>query len=159
MLEAFDFDAKTDDGVKVVAAWLAANGLPQGPEHKFFRDKIKADLVVLSDTEFGHFVRHATVVEAHVKIDNETGTASPGALFYTENLPPEALLAGLLLASVERRPKGKGTEDLMDAEAVLAAVLRDAGERKGLTDHLLQVGGDATIGRGLIVVHSAGEGA
>ena len=159
VLEVFDFCAKTDDGVKAIADWLAANALPQSAEHDFFRAKLSADLTVLSDTEFGHFVRHATVVEAHVMINNDTGAAADGHLFYTENLPPEALLAGLLLASVERRPKGKGTEDLMDAEAVLAAVLRDAGERKGLADHLLQVGGDATTGRGLIVVHPAGEGA
>lgn len=159
VLEAFDFAATTDAGVTAIADWLAANALPQSPEHEFFRNKLKTDLVVLSDTEFGHFVRHATVVEAHVKIDNETGAAAEHALFYTENLPPEALLAGLLLASVERRPKGKGTDDLMDAGAVLAAVLRDAGERKGLADHLLQVGGDATTGRGLIVVHPAREGA
>ena len=159
VLEAFDFAATADAGVTAIAAWLATNALPQSDEHKFFRDKLKTDLVVLSDTEFGHFVRHATVVEAHVKIDNDTGAAAKTALFYTENLPPEALLAGLLLASVERRPKGKGTEDPMPAEAVLSAVLRDAGERKGLADHLLQVGGDATTGRGLIVVHPAGEGA
>ena len=63
-----------------------------------------------------------------------------------------------LLASVERRPKGKGTEYLMQAEDVLAAVLRDTNERKGLADRLLQVGGDATTGRGLIVVHPSGEG-
>ena len=159
VLEAFDFAATADAGVTAIAAWLATNALPQGAEHEYFRAKLKTDLVVLSDTEFGHFVRHATVVEAHVKIDNDTGTAADGALFYTENLPPEALLAGLLLASVERRPKGKGTEDPMPAEAVLSTVLRDAGERKGLADHLLQVGGDATTGRGLIVVHPAGEGA
>jgi CRISPR-associated protein Cmr4 len=159
VLEAYDFTATTDDGIKAIADWLAANALPQGDEHAFFRNKLKTDLVLLSDTEFGHFVRHATVVEAHVKIDNDTGAAAKGALFYTENLPPEALLAGLMLASVERRPKGKGSGDLMDAGAVLAAVLRDVGERRGLADHLLQVGGDATTGRGLIVVHPAGEGA
>jgi len=157
VLEAFDFAATTDDGVKAVADWLAANALPQGAEHEFFRNKLKTDLVLLSDTEFGHFVRHATVVEPHVKIDNDTGTAAPGALFYTENLPPEALLAGLLLASVERR-KGGDTEGLMDAETVLAAVLRDTSGRQGLADRLLQVGGDATTGRGLIVAHPAGEG-
>lgn len=158
VLEAFDFAATPDEGTKAIADWLAANALPQGAEHEFFRNKLKTDLVLLSDTEFGHFVRHATVVEPHVKIDNDTGTAAQGALFYTENLPSEALLAGLLLASVERR-KGRDTEGLMDAEAVLAAVLRDANERQGLADHLLQVGGDATTGRGLIVVHPAGEGA
>ena len=158
VLEAFDFAAKTDDDVKGIADWLALNALPQSTDHEYFRNKLRADLVVLSDTEFGHFVRHATVVEAHVKIDNDTGAAAKGALFYTENLPPEALLAGLMLASVERR-KGKGTDGLLEAKDVLAAVLRNAGERMGLADRLLQVGGDAATGRGLIVVHPAGEGA
>lgn len=156
ILEAFDFAASEDANVKAVAAWLADHALPPGDDHSFFRDKLKMDLVVLSDTEFDHFVRHATVVEAHVKIDDDTGTAAKGALFYTENLPPESLLAGLVLASVERR-KGKDTEGLMDATSVLAAVLQGGEGLIGLADRLLQVGGDATTGRGLIVVHPAGE--
>lgn len=158
VLEAFDFAAKEDNDVKKIAEWLAANALPQGAEHEYFRNKLRDDLVVLSDTEFGHFVRHATVVEAHVKIDNDTGTAAKGALFYTENLPPEALLAGLVLASVERQKKGDKRDDAKSAEEVLDAILKDEGERKGLADRLLQVGGDATTGRGLIVVHPAQEG-
>lgn len=154
LLEVFDFAAATENTVTAIADWLANNGLPPGPEHDFFRRKLRDDLVVLSDTDFGHFVRNATVVEAHVRIDEQTGTAAGGALFYTENLPSETLLAGLVLASVERR-KGADTDGLLDAESVLAAVLTDKGERHGLLDHLLQVGGDATTGRGLIVIHAA----
>ena len=156
ILEAFDFAATEEANVKAIATWLADHALPSGDDHAFFRDKLKVDLVVLSDTEFDHFVRHATVVEPHVKINDDTGTAAKGALFYTENLPPESLLAGLVLASVERR-KGKDAEGLMDAAAVLAAVLHDGEGRQGLVDRLLQVGGDATTGRGLIVVHPAGK--
>jgi len=156
ILEAFDFEASEDANVKDIAQWLADHALPPGAEHAFFRAKLSADLVVLSDTEFGHFVRHATVVEPHVKIDDDTGTAAKGALFYTENLPPETLLAGLILASVERR-KGKDTDGLMDAASVLKIVMRDAEGRQGLADNVLQVGGDATTGRGLIVVHPAGQ--
>lgn len=159
VLEAFDFGATVDAGVKAIGDWLAANALPQTDEHKFFSEKLRDDLVVLSDAEFGHFVRHATVVEAHVRINDDTGTADSGGLFYTENLPPESLLAGLVLASVERQKKGDKRESPMQAEAVLDAVLKDAGERHGLADRLLQVGGDATTGRGLIVVHPAGGAA
>jgi len=154
LLEVFDFAGAANPKVSAIADWLAANALPPGDEHEFFRNKLKNDLVVLSDTDFGHFVRNATVVEAHVRIDDQTGTAANGALFYTENLPSESLLAGLLLASVERR-KGPGKDDLYDADRVLASVLHDQGERHGLHDHLLQVGGDATTGRGLIVIHAA----
>jgi CRISPR-associated protein Cmr4 len=130
LLEVFDFAGEADAKVTDIAEWLASNALPPGDEHEFFRNKLRNDLVVLSDTEFGHFVRNATVVEAHVRIDDKTGTAADGALFYTENLPPETLLAGLMLASVERR-KGPDREDLLDAERVLAAVLHDQGERTG----------------------------
>ena len=154
VLEAFDFEAAEDPGAAQVAQWLSANALPAGDEYAFFRDKLGADLVVLSDAEFAHFARHATVVEPHVRINNDTGTADDGGLFYTENLPPESLLAGLVLATVERRKKGAG-EELLDADAILAAVL---GADRGLADQLLQVGGDATTGRGLVVVHPAGEG-
>jgi len=160
ILEAFDFSASEDANVKTVATWLADHALPPGDDHSFFRAKLKTDLVVLSDTEFDHFVRHATVVEPHVKIDYDTGTAAKGALFYTENLPPESLLAGLVLASVERT-KGKDPKEQKDAKWVLETVLRDEQGtnevRRGLADRLLQVGGDATTGRGLIVVHPTGE--
>lgn len=155
ILEAFEFEAveDSDSHVKAFAQWLSRNALPQGEEHKFFRDKLVSDLVVLSDAEFGHFVRHATVVEPHVRIDDESGTAADRALFYTENLPPEAILAGLVLASVERRKIGANRDGLMTAENVLDALLNDGDDRKGLADRPLQVGGDATTGRGLIVVH------
>lgn len=155
ILEAFDFAANEDANVKAIGQWLATYALPAGDDHAFFRAKLSADLVVLSDSEFGHFVRHATVVEPHVKIDDDTGTAAKGALFYTENLPPESLLAGLILSSVERR-RGKDSDGLMDAALVLDTVMRHVELRQGLADRMLQVGGDATTGRGLIVVHPAG---
>lgn len=154
VLEAFDFEAHAEHAaVADIAAWLSVNALPDGKDHEFFRNKLRADLVVLSDAEFAHFARNATVVEPHVRIDSDKGTASPGGLFYTENLPPETLLAGLALASAERRAPGKDGDGVMQAEDVLARVFA-AGT--GLGDALLQVGGDASTGRGLVVIHVAG---
>src|SRR5690606_7268111 len=106
VLEAFDFAAAEDAGVAAIAQWLAENALPQADEYAYFRNKLKEDFAVLPDAEFGHFVRNATVVEPHVRIDDATGTAEGGGLFYTENLPPATLLAGLVPASVERRTRG-----------------------------------------------------
>ena len=154
VLEAFDFAATEDAGTKQIAEWLSTHALPSGSEHDYFRSKMAVDLVVLGDTEFSHFVRHATVVEAHVRINDTTGTADDGGLFYTENLPPESVLAGLVMASVERQSKKERRDTLLDASAVLAAVLHGTNSPGGLTGGLLQVGGDATTGRGLIVVHA-----
>jgi len=152
VLEAFDFAATVDAGLQRVADWLSRHALPAGSAHDYFRTKLGADLVLLTDTAFSHFVRHATVVEAHVRIENDTGTASNGGLFYTENLPPESLLAGLVLASIEHQSKKRQRDELLDAEAVLKAVLRGHGGAGGLTSGLLQVGGDATTGRGLVAI-------
>jgi len=144
-LEAFEYRAADQDGAKLktIAADLAAKALPDGDAYAFFRDKLKTDLVVLSDTDFAYFAHNAMLVEPHVRIDADTGTASDGGLFYTENLPPESLLLAPLLASQTRTGNGKENELL--AEAVMAQI-------KAVIDgKLLQIGGDATTGRGLVL--------
>ncbi|HRP95578.1 MAG TPA: type III-B CRISPR module RAMP protein Cmr4 [Rhodocyclaceae bacterium] len=140
-LEAFEYrnDPAQADALAAVARWLADHALPKGEAHAFFREKFTRDLVLLADEDFNWFTRNATVVEPHVRIDNTTGSASEGGLFYTENLPPESLMLGSLMASHERSGKGD-----LDARAVLAQVTG------AIDGQLLQVGGDATTGRGLV---------
>ena len=141
-LEAFEYTAETsaeNDKLAAVARWLADNALPAGAAHEFFREKFARDLVLLSDEDFTWFAKNSTVVEPHVRIDNTTGTASDGGLFYTENLPPESLMLGSLMASRERSGH---TET--EAGTVLSHVTG------AIDGQLLQVGGDATTGRGLV---------
>jgi len=141
-LEAFEYDARASEPLSALAQDLAFKGLPAGEAYAFFRTKLAQDLVVLSDTDFGYFVEHATMVEPHVRINAETGTADDGGLFYTENLPPESLLLAPLLASATR--SGKADEQLIAAE-VLAQI------KAVLHGRMIQIGGDATTGRGLVV--------
>ena len=140
-LEAFEYRANESASLQATANWLAAHALPQSDAHAFFRDKLTRDLVLLSDEDFGYFVKNATVVEPHVKIDDKTGTAKDGGLFYVENLPPESLLIAPLMASQERSGKQE-----TPAEAVLSHVLGN------LDGQLVQIGGDATTGRGQVIV-------
>lgn len=144
-LEAFEYTAieRENDAVKKIAEDLAARAMPEGDSYKFFTDKLKTHLVVLSDTDFAYFSEHAMLVEPHVRIDPDTGTAKEGGLFYTENLPPESLLIAPLLASQTRT--GKGKENELPAEAVMTQV------KTVIDGKLLQIGGDATTGRGLVV--------
>jgi CRISPR-associated protein Cmr4 len=129
-----------------------------GASNQFFADKLKTDLVLLSDTDFAHFARHAMVVEPHVRINDESGTADDGGLFYVENLPPETLMVGLAQASVERFKKDSRRSDspeLLSASRVLAQVLAGEGDQlPGIRGKLLQIGGDATTGRGLVLVQA-----
>ena len=140
-LEAFEYAAKVSQSLPALAADLATRALPADDAYKFFRDKLAQDLVVLSDTDFGYFVQNATLVEPHVRIDETTGTASVGGLFYTENLPPESLLLAPLLASATR-----SKADKMEADEVMVKL------RTALDGKLVQLGGDATTGRGLVML-------
>jgi len=152
-LEAFEYEADgTDDSAAgklgALAKDLADRALPQEDGYAFFRNKLKTDLVVLSDTDFAYFVEHATLVEPHVRINDATGTAADGGLFYTENLPPESLLIAPLFASGTRA--GKNDEDKMTAEDVMPKITNV------IDGKMLQIGGDATTGRGLVVARVTG---
>jgi CRISPR-associated protein Cmr4 len=150
-LEAFEYTAipfAQAAPLSTIAADLAARALPEGEAYAFFREKLKKDLVVLSDTDFGYFSENATLVETHVRIDPKTGAAKDGGLFYTENLPPESLLIAPILASQTRR--GNAKEEELSAEAVMSQV------RGALNGKLLQIGGDATTGRGLVLARVEG---
>ena len=147
-LEVFQYSATENQELKKVAEWLANHALPQSNAYNFFRNKLKTDLVLLPDEDFTHFVKNATMVEPHVRINNETGTADSGGLFYTENLPPESLLLAPLMASVERKAYNKA----MSAQEVVKKVLNGVDGQKCLNDLCLQIGGDATVGRGQIVI-------
>lgn len=100
---------------------------------------------MLSDTDFSYFVENTTSVEAHVKIDEESGTAKAGGLFYTENLPPESLLLTTMMASGGR---AKGSE--LTATQVVQKL------HSSLGGQMIQIGGDSTTGRGQVVAHVVG---
>jgi CRISPR-associated protein Cmr4 len=146
-LEAFEYEAEdSPDDLPAISTDLAQRSLPAGDAYAFFAAKLKTDLVVLSDSDFAYFAQHAMLVEPHVRIDEKTGTASDGGLFYTENLPPESLLIAPLLASQTRSNKA----EQLPAEIVMARI-------KAVIDgKLLQIGGDVTTGRGLVVAKVEG---
>ena len=148
-LEAFEYKVEqfkeAMEILSLISGMLADTALPAGEGYDFFRDKLKQDLVILSDTDFAYFAENATLVEPHVRIDPETGTAKDGGLFYTENLPPESLLIAPVMASQTRT---KGEND--DAAGVMAKI------RNVVDGKLLQLGGDATTGRGLVMAKMVG---
>jgi len=148
LLESQQFTAKldgNDEGLKAAAESLASLALPDSDACQYFREKLKVDLVLLSDTDFSYFVKQSTVVEAHVCIDNETGTATKTGLFYTENLPPESILLSAAMATMEHKKDGE-----LQAAAVLGHVVG------ALNGQLAQLGGDATTGRGQVMLSFSG---
>ncbi len=151
-LESFEFTA-IDHEISTISKWLAEHALPQGDAYKFFRDKMKNDLVLLSDEDFNYFVQNSTVVEPHVRIDDVTGTASEGGLFYTENLPPESLMLSLIMASKERRRNG----NKLSAKEVMNLLVDGNDKISGIKELMFQIGGEATTGRGQVVLSVLGK--
>lgn len=145
-LESFVFKAQIDSNLRQISEWLAENALPKGAAYQFFRDKLRDDLVLLSDEDFGYFVRNATVVEPHARIDDASGTAQDGGLFYTENLPPESLLLAPVMASKERKDGGLKAEQVM-------GLLAGNENQAGIDGRQFQIGGDATTGRGQVILN------
>ncbi len=145
-LEAFEYAAQISGDLQNLSASLAERAMPEDDAYAFFRDKLKQDLVVLHNTDFAWFSENSTLVEPHVRIDPKTGTAAKGGLFYTENLPPESVLVAPLMASQTR----SGSSEKMEAEEVMAKM------QNVLDNRLLQIGGDATTGRGMVIASVVG---
>ena len=154
ILETFQFkkslNQDTAAEVAEIAKWLAKCCLPQDESYKFFRDKLAKHLVVLSDTRFSHFVENATTVEPHVRISDESGTADDGGLFYTENVPPESVFVSLVVTSKERVKRGEASDGRLSAQQAMSKV------EGAISGEVVQIGGDATSGRGLVAVTFAG---
>ncbi len=146
-LEAFEYVAKASETLAAIARNLASRALPSDTAYDFFREKLATDLVVLSDTDFAYFAENAMLIEPHVRIDADTGTAADGGLYYTENLPPESLLLAPLMTS---KTRSGNKDETLEAEEVMYKI-------KALIDgKLLQIGGDATTGRGLVIARVEG---
>lgn len=154
ILEAFQFTAGFDKAAREqlakVADWLAEKAIPKEESYTFFKDKLAKHLLVLTDTRFDYFVQNATTVEPHVRINDESGTADDGGLFYTENVPPEALFVSVAMASQQRVRRGESANGTKKAKDIINLVERN------LSGKVVQIGGDATAGRGLVAVSFAG---
>ena len=89
-------------------------------------------LVMLSDGDFSHFARNACEVKNHNRIDIETGTAVPGALFNEECVPSETLFHSTI------------TELKNEDNNPVSASLSE--------ESVIQFGGNATTGLGFCSV-------
>lgn len=104
----------------------------------YWYKKAQSSIVVLSNDDFKDFVNLSTEVITRTKINNDTGTVQPGALFTEEYLPTESVLYSLVMTSPEF---SKNTTK------------KDAKQNMQFFDNIpnvFQLGGNATLGKGII---------
>jgi len=156
ILEEFTFKVKADDTTYKLAEWLSQKIFPQEEAFDYWRERIKKNLVVLSDDEFAQFVKTSTEVITRTKIDNKTGTVAPGALWTEEYLPQDSILYSLVMFTSPRvtddSKKGKFKANSIEEEAKLVY--------QTFKTHLppvIQIGGNQTIGKGFVRIKLLNE--
>lgn len=129
VLEDLLLEPKLDANTTIWADWL---GRHLFPGDLYWHSALKARLCVVSDNVLGFLLQTATEVTARIQLEPDKKTVKRGALWYEEALPTETVLSGLVLAS--------------SVKADAAVVFKTVGD---LTKDALQLGGNATVGRGL----------
>ncbi len=153
VLEEFSFKAQEvpnqehpdkDGPVNKIAKWLAENAIPRygtGSESMYWQDKLKRSLVILPNDDFRDFVLYATEVITRIRIERETKIVKEGALWTEEHLPTDTLLYVPTYATNSRRNghtlQGK---DILQSVSTL----------NNKPGSYLQLGGDETVGRGIV---------
>ncbi len=148
VLEEFSFQARPSKDADEIASWIAKYALPK--EYDYWREKLKRSLVILPDNDFRDFVLYATEIITRVRIDRETKTVAGGALWTEEHLPTDTLLYVPMYATDSRktRDKEKGEKAIPAAE-----ILQGAMSLEDNQGGYIQLGGDETVGRGLVRMH------
>lgn len=142
-LEDLDLEAKSDAVVKAWAEWFSLQIFPGDEE---WQQMLKERFCVVHDDVFNFLINTATEITARIRMQEKSKTVETGGLWYEEALPTETILSGIVLATPTQAAK-KANEKL-DIKEVFDIL-------QGLTGTTMQLGGKATIGRGMCRVQIA----
>jgi CRISPR-associated protein Cmr4 len=126
IFEDIDLQSQHSPEASKIAQTIAELALPQ-PERRNFIERF----VVVSDDVFGFFVDSATEVIARVRLDPQTKTVEQGGLWYEEAIPAETLFSSFAMVDSGRLSGHNAWAELKQHPWI-------------------QVGGDASVGRGLL---------
>jgi len=148
VLEEFTFKIEKSNKTSKVASILSNIVFNEDTAYEYWKDKLRKNLVVLSDDDFQQFVTHSTEVITRTKIDSETGTVQSGALWTEEYLPQDSILYSIVMTTpvrVKEEKKGpfKGENPDEEAEKVMNFF-------KLKVPEVIHLGGNQTIGKGIV---------
>ena len=135
-----DLQLKCDENENVdkIAEQIAKN-LPEDEAYEEIREKLKRDLVIVSDNVFRDLVSLTTEVVTRIKIDPKTGTVDKkvGGLWSEEYLPTDTIMYSLIL--IPSRLNNLKPEEIAE-------------EFKKYDEKILHMGGDETVGKGFAMI-------
>ena len=131
-LEDLDLTPTTSEDVASWAAWL---GKRLWPNDETWQTMLQERFCIVPDDLMNFLASTATETIARIRMESKTKTVADGGLWYEEALPAESVLVGLAVAT-------KVTEAKISEEDIIATL-------DTLTKDAMQLGGKATVGRGL----------
>jgi CRISPR-associated protein Cmr4 len=147
VFEDLDFQASVDPALTTlagtVAKWLYGNGDAAKSDREFFCARVCA----VHDDVMSLLMQSSMEITARNSLDPNTKTVKKGALWTEEALPTESVLSGLIAATPVTPKSGA-------APAVKALFEHVTGLLQGGS---IQVGGNATVGRGLCRLQIVGS--
>ena len=135
-LEDLDITATPKAEATQWASWLAQRIFA---DDNAWQGELQKRFCILHDDTLNFLLQTATEITARIRLEADKKTVVDGALWYEESLPTESVLSGLVIAN-EVRAKPSDVFDLIGK----------------LNSKTIQVGGKATIGRGLVRMHITG---
>jgi CRISPR-associated protein Cmr4 len=144
VFEDLDFAAREEATLETLAGVIAGR-LFDEPDRAHFGARV----CLVHDDVMALLLQTSTEITMRVRLEPDRKTVADGALWSEEALPIESVLAGLCVATPVKQKGGA----VPDALAMLDYL-------KGLVEaHAVQLGGKATVGRGLCRMRLAkGEG-
>ena len=147
ILEDFAFKNQANEKIQGITKKLADRVFASHLD-PYWKELLKTNLVILPDDAFTDFVKYATEVVTRTRLEPDTKTVVRGALWNEEHLPMETVLYTPIRATRVRMneddiPAEFSGEPEEQAQKVLDWLKEKLGKK-------LQLGGDETVGRGLV---------
>lgn len=111
-------------------------------------DFIKRHLAIVSDDVFSDFVKYSVEIRTRIRIDQKTGTVADKALFTEELIPAESIFYSFIFANKRNQQNGK--QNKQQNEQQNERVLQKIEEVLNNVNGILQLGGDETLGKGIV---------
>jgi len=143
VFDEFAFKAQGEENTRRIAGFIRDHIFPTVGEYTTWKNQFPRRFGIVADNVFKDFARMATEVVTRNRIDDNTGVVVEGGLWTEEFLPSEAVFYSVLLST----NPFKGSPTLKDASAVIDFV------RDRLDNKRFQIGGDQSIGRGIVMAH------
>jgi CRISPR-associated protein Cmr4 len=141
ILEDLDLSAEVSDDAKSWADELAKRIFPSDEDWK---QTFSNRFCIVHDDVLSFLQQTAMEVVARIRLQDDSKTVAEGGLWYEEALPAETVLTGVVLAAPVAKT-GLSNERILEVISNVAS-------------GVLQLGGNATVGRGLCrVLMSGGE--